>query len=253
MPKLSIVTINYNNKNGLEKTIESVINQTYQDFEYIIIDGGSTDGSKDIIKKYKARLTHWISEPDNGIYHAMNKGWKQANGEYFLFLNSGDYLYSPTIINVIIPFLTDIDVLYGDTLQDFGYKKKIENYPDDYSLYNLLYTSLPHQASFIHKRILEKLDGYDESFRIISDWLLFFRGIIELNIEFKKIKEIISVFDMHGISNTLPIIEEEKNSAINKYHPFILKEFKNYKELRYYKLSKAIKLTKNLLHLINKK
>ena len=90
---ISIITINYNNKSGLSRTIESVINQTYSNIQYIIIDGASTDGSKKIIKKYEHHISYWISEPDSGIYNAMNKGVDKAVGDYLLFLNSGDYLH----------------------------------------------------------------------------------------------------------------------------------------------------------------
>ena len=90
--KISIITINYNNKSGLEKTIESVLQQTYDNIEYLVIDGNSTDGSKDVIKKYKHRISYWVSEPDSGIYNAMNKGGTKATGDYLLFLNSGDVL-----------------------------------------------------------------------------------------------------------------------------------------------------------------
>ena len=92
MKKLSIITINLNNQSGLIKTIQSVISQTFKDFEWIIIDGDSTDGSKELLKKHIQHFTHCISEKDNGIYNAMNKGIKLAQGEYIYFLNSGDYL-----------------------------------------------------------------------------------------------------------------------------------------------------------------
>ena len=88
--KISVITINYNNKSGLEKTIQSVISQTYFELEYIIIDGGSSDGSIDVIKKYENKIDYWISEQDKGIYNAMNKGIAQAHGEYCNFMNSGD-------------------------------------------------------------------------------------------------------------------------------------------------------------------
>ena len=99
MHQLSIVTINLNNKIGLEKTIVSVINQKYRNFEFIIIDGNSTDGSVDIIQKYQDKITYWISENDSGIYNAMNKGIANSKGEYILFLNSGDYLFNDSTID----------------------------------------------------------------------------------------------------------------------------------------------------------
>ena len=99
--KLSIITINLNNASGLEKTIQSVINQTYKDFEFIVIDGASTDGSVEVIKKYSSGINYWVSESDTGIYNAMNKGIRKAQGEYCLFLNSADYLFSPNLISAV--------------------------------------------------------------------------------------------------------------------------------------------------------
>ncbi len=91
--KLSIITVNLNNKDGLQKTIDSVISQTFKDFEWIVIDGGSTDGSKELIEKYSDYISYWVSEPDKGIYNAMNKGIKVAKGDYLEFLNSGDIFF----------------------------------------------------------------------------------------------------------------------------------------------------------------
>ena len=111
MMKLSVITINYNNKEGLKKTIESVVSQIYQDFEYIVVDGGSTDGSIDIIREYDKHIDFWISEPDRGIYNAMNKGIKFSHGEFCLFLNSGDCLLSSTSISQVFPLIPrNIDI-----------------------------------------------------------------------------------------------------------------------------------------------
>src|SRR6478735_1115877 len=114
--QLSIITINYNNLQGLQKTIESVVSQSFKDFEYIIIDGGSTDGSKVLIEKYSESITYWVSEKDNGIYPAMNKGIQVANGEYLLFLNSGDWFYENTTLSMAIPMLRPFDIVYGNTM-----------------------------------------------------------------------------------------------------------------------------------------
>ena len=110
--KYSIITINYNNSKGLRHTIESVINQTYRDYEFIIIDGGSTDNSVDIIKEYQRNITYWVSERDNGIYNAMNKGVKIARGEYLSFINSGDMLYDPKVLENSLPYL-QADIIHG--------------------------------------------------------------------------------------------------------------------------------------------
>ena len=110
--KYSIITINYNNRDGLRNTIESIINQSYKDYEFIVIDGGSTDGSVDIINEYKDRITYWVSEKDNGIYHAMNKGVKTAHGEYLSFINSGDMLYNDHVLEDCVPYLK-WDIVHG--------------------------------------------------------------------------------------------------------------------------------------------
>ena len=116
MKKLSIITINYNNKSGLEQTIKSVVNQNAEKHtEHIIIDGGSNDGSLDVIDENKEHFSYWCSEKDNGIYHAMNKGIAHATGEYLLFLNSGDFL-EPEVIATVLNELTGTDIIYGDII-----------------------------------------------------------------------------------------------------------------------------------------
>ena len=97
--KLSIITVNLNNRDGLQKTIDSVVSQTFKDYEWIVIDGGSTDGSKELIEQYADHFTDWVSEPDKGIYNAMNKGIGMASGEYIQFLNSGDSLVSGHVVD----------------------------------------------------------------------------------------------------------------------------------------------------------
>src|SRR5574344_2795323 len=113
MPKFSIITINRNNKNGLEKTTKSIISQLFTDYEFIVIDGGSTDGSADVIRKYATHITYWISEPDKGIYNAMNKGITHAYGDYLNFMNSGDCFHSPAVLDEINRQLHDEDILIG--------------------------------------------------------------------------------------------------------------------------------------------
>ena len=120
MKTFSIITINYNNKDGLLKTIESVLCQTYKDFEFIVIDGGSTDGSREIIEKYAGHIDYWVSEPDKGIYNAMNKGIKVAHGDYLNFMNSGDYFYNENVLNDTLAYLND-DIVSGRSVnEDFS-------------------------------------------------------------------------------------------------------------------------------------
>lgn len=117
--RLSIITINYNNSIGLRKTIESVVSQTDNTFEYIIVDGGSSDGSVDIIKQYADKVSQWVSERDGGIYNAMNKGVRMAHGEYIMFLNSGDILYDNNVIGHVLPKLK-ADICVGNMASDKG-------------------------------------------------------------------------------------------------------------------------------------
>ena len=105
--KISIITVVFNNKVGLEATIQSVINQTYNDIEYIIIDGGSEDGTKEILEQYSSNINYWVSENDNGIYHAMNKGAAKASGSYLLFLNAADVLADNKVIEKVVDEITD--------------------------------------------------------------------------------------------------------------------------------------------------
>lgn len=198
MKKLSIITINKNNKAGLEKTIDSVINQTYFDkIQFIVIDGDSVDGSKEILDP---SLYTAISEDDNGIFDAMNKGVKYADGEYCLFLNSSDYLCSNTTIQDIFSRLDGTDVI------SFG----INYYPcnavrepsssDFETLFRTLYNwSLPHQATFIKTKLL-KNRPYDTKFKIIADPDFFFDMLIIQNKSYVRYTDVISNVDDSGVS-----------------------------------------------------
>lgn len=157
--KLSIITINYNDKNGLEKTIKSVIAQSFKDFQYIVIDGGSDDGSKDILLKYKGYLDVAISEKDSGIYNAMNKGASYAKGEYLLFLNSGDVLYDNTVLSKVFSNQLETDIVSCQCL-DYDEKHSwLKIPPKNVSLYTFIGGSLPHPSSFIKKELFDNRGG----------------------------------------------------------------------------------------------
>lgn len=211
--KLSIITINYNNKEGLRKTIESVVAQTTCDFQYIVIDGGSTDGSIDVIKEYADHIDYWVSEPDKGIYNAMNKGVAVANGEYCQFLNSGDWLYSNIVIEAVLPCLSeDYDILSGEQMISLPNGSFIEQYtptPERLSSLYFIQASLPHPASFIKTQQLRKRP-YDESYKIIADWIFFFESFLYDNIRFQKLSCKIACFDWGGISGSQIELREEE-------------------------------------------
>ena len=237
--KLSIITINLNNKTGLQKTIDSIIAQTYKDFEWIIIDGGSTDGSVELIKEISQHLNYWVSEPDNGIYNAMNKGVRVVHGEYFLFLNSGDYLYDNNVLMKVIPLLREMDFYVGNELQDdIVVRSNISTL--EKMFYTLTTASLPHQSTFINRRVFLKYGLYREDLRACSDWYMFYKAIIMGNATVENLNFIISVFDTNGISqnelsdserNMLFLEMPNINCAIRFYYQnynivYALKEYK---------------------------
>lgn len=196
--KLSIITINYNNRNGLRKTVESVINQTTKDFEYIIIDGGSTDGSLDVIKQYSQSISYWVSESDKGIYNAMNKGIDVAQGEYCIFMNSGDCFYNNNTLKEVYIELDGTDIIYGNTLESNG---NIVLHKKDITLKTLCYGSLCHQSVAIKTELLKK-HHYDESLRFVSDWKFFLQTLIIGNCTYKGIDLLISKYDVEGVTNS---------------------------------------------------
>lgn len=210
---INVITINLNNKDGLKKTIESVVNQTYFDkINYIIIDGGSTDGSVDVIKEYQDKLYYWVSEKDNGIFNAMNKGIDAAPNEgYCLFLNSGDYLSDNTIIEKVYNEL-DKDIVYGN---EFMVKKNnsmfTSSYPDTLDEGFFKRTALPHQSTFIKTELMKK-HKYSEEYEIIGDWKFLREMIMVHKVSYKHIRQNISVYYLNGVStNNKAKFDAEKN------------------------------------------
>ena len=210
--KLSIITINYNNLNGLQKTIDSVVNQTWHDFEWIIIDGGSTDGSKELIEKYQEHFTYWCSEPDNGIYNAMNKGIAKAQGDYLNFMNSGDGFYSPNTLEQVFSIGRSDDILYGDMIckyQDGSYHSW--SYPHKLSLHYLIVGYLGHAASFIKSPLL-KDNGYCEDYKIVSDWQKFLEWFKQGK-SFFHTGIVIASFDTPGTSADTVLCNQERQKV----------------------------------------
>ena len=196
--KLSVITINYNNKDGLTKTIESVVNQTCHEFEYIIIDGFSTDGSLDVIKANADKITYWVSEKDTGIYNAMNKGTKVAHGDYCLFLNSGDVFLDNTVIERVLSCDLSADIVSGSIKYTDGRKAKA---PTKVTMKTFIVGSLPHQATLIKRQLLSD-NPYDERLGLCGDWRFFIQTLIYNNVSYKTIPVVISLFDTSGISST---------------------------------------------------
>ena len=213
--KISIITINFNNLEGLKKTVNSVLNQTYKNIEYIIIDGASTDGSAEYIKEQKGNFNYWVSEPDKGIYNAMNKGIDHATGEYLLFLNSGDYLAANDVIEKFVGFDPVEGIVYGDLIIiDLDGISKESNYPSELDISVFYYDALPHPAMFFKSFVFKKYGKYNESLKIVSDWEYYFRLFMTTDVIFRKIDLFLSVFIEDGISSLEEGKELQKEERI---------------------------------------
>ncbi|MDI1307729.1 MAG: glycosyltransferase family 2 protein [bacterium] len=229
--KLSIITINYNNLIGLQKTVESVTTQTWQEFEYIVIDGGSTDGSAAYLESQTDKITYWISESDKGIYNAMNKGIAKATGEYLFFLNSGDHFIASASLQKIIPYLINDDVIYFNINVIHNEDLYVLENPVAMSFF-YLYKKLPcHKFTFIHKYVFERVGYYDESLKIVADWKLFLQAILKHNVTYRKVDAVFSTFYKDGISS-LPenqsTIEAERSKVLQTEFPVLLNDLKEY-------------------------
>ena len=195
--KLSIITVNLNNIDGLQKTIDSVISQTFKDFEWIVIDGGSTDGSKELIEKYSNYISYWVSEPDKGIYNAMNKGIKVAKGEYLNFMNSGDCFHSSYVLEDLFSLHYSDDIIVGNVQRMDN--NHLLRYHNCNLLKQLLDDTLNHQGAFIKKNILLKYQ-YKEDYKIISDWIFWIQALLLDTYSCRYTDLIIANQDMCGIS-----------------------------------------------------
>ena len=260
--KISIITINRNNAEGLRKTMKSVLAQTYRDFEYIVVDGASTDNSVGVIKDLLSVSSkndtnkgecvidgisiQWLSEPDTGIYSAMNKGIRMANGEYTLMLNSADTLVDEHVIERILPELHNDDIIHGNdiSLQD-GILYRDKGYAKSNLLFDdVMYCHFSHQASFIKKSLLEELGYYDDSYQKNADSYFYINALGLHNASFRYVDIDICNFDMTGISNSSDkkwrIIDAEEDRR------FIKENIPNRLYKYYIESEKKIKLYDNL-------
>jgi glycosyltransferase involved in cell wall biosynthesis len=234
--KISIITINLNNKNGLYKTIESVLDQSFSQIEFLIIDGESTDGSVEILKQNSAAVNLWVSEPDSGIYNAMNKGIQKATGEYCLFLNSGDRLISPDILEKVSGSLKGEEIIYGDGIVEKTDGSETHfKVPEILTLDYFYFKSLFHPSTFIKRDLFNKYGFYNECYKVISDWEFFLKVIMVHNVSYKHLPYTISIAEDGGISRNVSntdLIDQECRSAINSLFPqSVIKLLDNFKKL----------------------
>ena len=218
MCKLSIITINYNNKVGLRRTLKSVTGQTNQDFQYIVIDGGSTDGSVEVIREYEKFIDFWVSEPDKGIYNAMNKGVTHAIGEYCNFLNSGDTYSSVNVVENFINSDSKEDIITGimkwvrftnDDIVPIWRTIPMEKITSDI----LFLKSVSHPSTFILTELLRK-NPYDEELRIVSDWKFFMEELIINERSYSTLPFEVADFDNSGISNTNGAMHQQERDMV---------------------------------------
>lgn len=209
--KISIVTINYNNVAGLKTTFTSVLNQTHKDIEYIVIDGGSTDKSVELIAQYQALFSYYVSEPDKGIYDALNKGIDRATGEYILFLNSGDCLYDDEVLENFNKLQTTEDIVYGSTLIINGKKKWIKELKGITDLASSLSNTINHQSIFHNKKLFENNTRYSLEYPLSADWVFLNEAVRTKNVVFRELDFIVAIYDGSGVSSDWSLVDKEHN------------------------------------------
>lgn len=228
--KISIITINYNDKEGLIKTIESVINQSWKDFEFLVIDGNSTDGGKEVLTQYADQIDYSLSEPDKGVYNAMNKGIRAATGDYLLFMNSGDLFYNNEVLQKANALVDgNYGIYYGDIIVKKPHSERQKVYPDKLS-FSYFYTgALCHQATFIKRQLFYDYFFYNEDYKIYSDGEFFIYSICKMNVPYKHIDLLMTIYDFTGISSTPKyekLHEDERMKSINKFFPQFSEDYK---------------------------
>lgn len=216
-PRISIITVVLNGAHALESCIQSVIDQQYEYIEYIVIDGGSTDGTLDILKRYNDRITFWISEPDKGIYDAMNKGIRRATGDRILFLGCDDTLSAD--LRNIVPLLTHANTIYYGDAYWTGRERL---YDGPFTVAKLARTNICHQAIFYPRAIFEKY-SFNLRYPFQADWELSMRCLIDPEFYFQYIPIQVAVYnDMKGLSSVRRDIalEQDYISLMWRHFPF---------------------------------
>jgi len=212
--------VNFNDVAGLRRTIASVLEQSSKSFEYIVIDGASSDGSVDVIKELQEGIDHWISEPDAGIYQAMNKGIKKSNGDYCLFLNSGDWLVSKNVVAVVIKELeSGFDIYYANALSTNGTTHHELRYPHSIDVNYFISSTINHQNALIKTALLKRCGMYREDFKINSDWFFFMKAAYLEKATFKFIEINIAYYYHEGRSNSVQyrqIVKQEHEVGIRE-------------------------------------
>lgn len=222
--KISVITICYNAKAEIENTLKSVISQTaFENVEYIVIDGNSTDGTKEIIEKYRDKISYYVSEPDSGIYDAMNKGIKAAGGDFVIFLNAGDFYINELVFEQFLPYIekTKSDLVIGNLFAFNKYTADVvridEGFIDKF-LFN--YQSVPHPCTFFRRSIFDKVGLYDENYKIVSDFEWYLKYFNTFDGNYLYVDKYVAVFDLNGVCSNEANAQrhkEERNEVVDKY------------------------------------
>lgn len=241
----SIITVVLNNENHLEKTFKSVFNQTFKNFEYIIIDGGSKDSSLKIIKKYQKKIDYWISEKDKGIYDAFNKGMSLARGKFVGIINSDD-LYKKNALKIIARYIDkypDIDFIFGSVRKHWGV---LHGYKPEKIHYSWGFYSSHSTGFFLKNTSAKKVGFYNLKYKYHADYDYFYRVIVKHKMKgmSTKKKELVGIFNRGGFSSTISFrklfFEELKIRWDNKQNILIILIIFIYKFIKHF--NKIIKL-----------
>ena len=236
--RLSIITINWNNATGLEKTMQSVATQSFKEFEYIVVDGASTDGSIEVVKLYESQFAHlkWVSEPDSGIYNAMNKGIRMASGDYIQILNSADCLAAPEVTERMLAELErqgNPAIFYGNMVKCFPEGRRMVDKcfaGQEITMLGMFTGTLNHDPAYIRRDLFEKYGYYDESLKIVSDWKWYLQAIILGGEKPQYVDMDITLFDMTGISETNKALDKAERSQVleNLFPRTILADYERF-------------------------
>jgi len=227
--KLSIITVCYNAEKEIEKTINSVLAQSYSNYEFIVIDGKSKDRTLDILEDYNNCFLNKkinfkvFSELDNGIYDAMNKGIKKAQGEWLLFLNSGDTLFDENVLNDFMDnkYSKSIKLIYGNTNLIYSSKKSKVIRNNNLNRFKLLFYTINHQSIFFNYKIFERFGFYNTKYKIIADKDIILKAYFNKKIKLHYIDKVVANFDMNGLSNNYQKLLKEKYSVTKEHFSFI--------------------------------
>lgn len=225
----SIITVTRNNASGLEKTIRSILSQRRDLFEFILIDGNSTDNTHEIISRYQHECAYQVSEPDKGIYDAMNKGLQHVKGDYVIFMNSGDEFAGPDVLEKVWNFQEKADIMIGGVHSLREGKIVGEVFPDfTITAYNLFYRTVCHQATFVRWEIFAQVGGFDLKYKVVADWIIVFQALVQYHHSYSLLPFCIADYDVTGISSGkagAQVIRKEKDAFMHASHPLLYLDF----------------------------